>query len=163
VGPLLIEAFRYHKWANLQLLDICSQLNDEQLKLTSTGTYGTIAATFLHLAAAEQRYVKRLGGSPPQLSEKSEFPGVDSLRDQMDRSGDELLALVGRVRPDDTTPAEGTSHVRHWVPIVQSLHHGNDHRTHICTILGAHGLEYGDMDVWAYGEATGGMVPLGAS
>ena len=158
MGPLLIEAFRYHKWANLQLLDVCSQLNDEQLKLTSTGTYGTIAATFLHLAAAEQRYVKRLGGSPPQLSEKSEFPGVDSLRDQMERSGDELLALVGRVRPDDTTPAEGTSHVRHWVPIVQSLHHGNDHRTHICTILGQNGIDYGDLDVWAYATAAGGYV-----
>ena len=43
------------------------------------------------------------------------------------------------------------------------MHHGNDHRTHICTIFGAHGIDYGDMDVWAYGEATGAMVPLSAS
>jgi uncharacterized damage-inducible protein DinB len=158
LGPLLIEAFRYHKWANLQLLEVCAGLEAEQLQLTSTGTYGSIAATFLHLAAAEQRYVKRLGGSAPQLSEKSEFPGIDWLRGQMERSGDELLALAGRVRPDDTTPAEGTFHVRHWVPIVQSLHHGNDHRTHICTILGQNGIDYPDLDVWAYARVAGGYV-----
>src|SRR2546428_10514129 len=68
--PLLLEAFRYHKWANLQLLDVCSNLSDEQLQLTSAGTYGPLAGTFLHLAAAEQRYVKRLGGSGTQPSGK---------------------------------------------------------------------------------------------
>jgi hypothetical protein len=46
------------------------------------------------------------------------------------------------------------------VVIIQALHHGNDHRTHICTILGAGDITYGDMDVWAYGDATGAMVPI---
>jgi hypothetical protein len=49
------------------------------------------------------------------------------------------------------------------VVVIQALHHGNDHRTHICTILGHNGVEYGDMDVWAYGEATGALVQLGAT
>ena len=61
MGPLLIEAFRYNKWANLHLLDVCSGLSDEQLQLTVPGTYGTIAATLMHLLAAEQRYLRRLG------------------------------------------------------------------------------------------------------
>jgi hypothetical protein len=47
-----------------------------------------------------------------------------------------------------------------WVVVVQAIHHGNDHRTHICTILGAHDIPYGDMDVWAYGQATGGIIPV---
>jgi hypothetical protein len=46
------------------------------------------------------------------------------------------------------------------IVIIQALHHGNDHRTHICTILGHHGIEYGEMDVWAYGDATGLIVPV---
>ena len=38
----------------------------------------------------------------------------------------------------------------------QAIHHGNDHRTQICTILGQNGISVGDLDVWAFGEATGG-------
>ena len=81
-----LEAFRYNKWANLKLLDVCAHLTDQQLQLTSPGTYGSFAATLLHLVAAEQRYIKRLGGSKPELSEKSEFPGVTALREHAQRS-----------------------------------------------------------------------------
>ena len=49
------------------------------------------------------------------------------------------------------------------VVLMQALHHGNDHRTHICTILGHHGLPYSDMDVWAYGDATGLILPVAAT
>jgi hypothetical protein len=30
----------------------------------------------------------------------------------------------------------------------------------VCTILGDHDIPYGDMDVWAYGEAMGGIVAI---
>jgi hypothetical protein len=49
------------------------------------------------------------------------------------------------------------------VLLIQALHHGNDHRTHVCTILGHHGIPYGDMDVWAYGEAIGALIPIPAN
>ena len=32
----------------------------------------------------------------------------------------------------------------------QALHHGNDHRTQVCSTLGALGLEVPDIDVWTY-------------
>jgi uncharacterized damage-inducible protein DinB len=51
--PLWVESFRYHRWANLHLLDVCAGLTGEQLQLTTRGTYGTIASTFQHLVAAE--------------------------------------------------------------------------------------------------------------
>ncbi|HAC46678.1 MAG TPA: damage-inducible protein DinB, partial [Chloroflexi bacterium] len=53
--PLLVEAFLYNKWANLHLIDVCGGFSEEQLQMTSPGTYGTIAATFFHMLAAEQR------------------------------------------------------------------------------------------------------------
>jgi uncharacterized damage-inducible protein DinB len=41
----------------------------------------------------------------------------------------------------------------------QFIHHGSDHRAHVGTILGAHGVEPPDLDVWSYareiGEGTG--------
>jgi len=159
--PLGIEAFRYHRWANLHLLDVCAGLSAEQLQLTSPGTYGTIAATLLHLVGAEQRYLRRFTGDEPKVSEKDEFPGVAKLRTVAADAGDKLIEVVRRVDPDEeleTTYANSPHRLRKGVVLLQALHHGNDHRTHICTVLGAHGLEYGDMDVWAYGEAIGALV-----
>ncbi|HEX9099293.1 MAG TPA: DinB family protein [Candidatus Dormibacteraeota bacterium] len=165
--PLLVEAFRYNKWANLHLLDVCSGFSEEQLQMTSRGTYGTLAATFLHMLAAEQRYIKRLGGAEPQINERDEtFPGVAALREHAVRSGDALIEIAPRITPEEAHESKYSNRpfmLHSWVVLIQALHHGNDHRTHICTILGHYGLTYGDMDVWAYGQATGGLTPIEAA
>lgn len=164
MDELLIEAFRYNKWANLHLLDVCAKLSDEQLELTAPGTYGTIAATFVHLTAAEQRYLRRLTGSKPDINEHDAAPpSLAKLREHAARSGDQLVEAAGRITPADTIDEERDGQLMRLhlgVVLVQAMHHGNDHRTHICTILGAHDIPYGDMDVWAYGEAIGGIVPV---
>ena len=152
---MLLQAFRYNRWANLHVLDICSTLDERQLELTAPGTYGTIAATLQHLLAAEQRYVRRVLGSEPRLSEKDDFPGVARLSEHAVRSGDDLIEAA-KVDPDGSTPRGETGVVKHWVVMAQAIHHGNDHRTQICTILGQNGISCGEMDVWAYGEVAGG-------
>jgi uncharacterized damage-inducible protein DinB len=132
--------------------------------LSSPGTYGTIAATWQHLLAAEQRYLTRLKGEEPRLSESKPFPGIALLRREAERTGDELIAAaraIGRGERGDYTFRDERLRLSKWVFAAQALHHGNDHRTHICTILGAHGIEYGDMDVWAFSRATGHETPLG--
>jgi uncharacterized damage-inducible protein DinB len=163
VDSLWVETFRYHKWANLHLLDVCGKLADEQLQLTAPGTYGTIAATFQHLVGAEQRYLRRLDGGDPAINERASFPGILRLRELADSGGDRLIEACRRISPDDTVESkseDGTFKLHLGVVIIQALHHGNDHRTHVCTILGQHGITYGDMDVWAYGDATGAIVPI---
>lgn len=165
MGPVLIEAFRYHKWANLHLLHVCAELTDEQLQLTSPGTYGTIAATLQHMLAAEQRYLWRLGGSEGRFSERHKFPGIAVLIDKAALSGDHLIEKARRTKGDATVEAKfkhGAMKIHVGVLLIQALHHGNDHRTHVCTTLGHHGIPYGEMDVWAYGEATGALVPIPA-
>ena len=161
MDTVLIEAFRYHKWANLHLLEVCAKLPAEELSLTVPGTYGTIAATFQHLVSAEQRYVRRLGFSDPQIRESDPFPGLSVLRDYVARGGDQLIEAAGRIKGDELSDGKdenGTFKVQLGIILVQALHHGDDHRTQICTILGHHGISYGEMDVWEYGEETGGMV-----
>ena len=163
VDSLWVETFRYHRWANLHLLDVSEKLSADQLQLTAPGTYGTIATTWQHLLSAEQRYLRRLSGIEPQLSERDAFPGVAALKEHATRTGDQLLDAATRITPDDSieTKFDDRMFKLHLgVVIIQALHHGNDHRTHICTILGHHGIEYGDMDVWAYGEASGATVPI---
>ncbi len=162
--PLLVEAFRYNKWANLHLLDVCAKLSDDQLQLTAPGTYGTINATLLHLFSAEQRYLRRLAGTKPELSERETAPSVAVLRQHATRSGDELIEAASRITPDEAIDEERNGRpmrLHLGVVLIQAMHHGNDHRTHVCTILGHHAIPYGDMDVWAYGQATGGIVPAG--
>ncbi|HEY0830129.1 MAG TPA: DinB family protein [Candidatus Dormibacteraeota bacterium] len=162
---LLVEAFRYNRWANLHVLDVCAKLGGDQLQLTTPGTSGTLAATLLHLLSAEQRYLRRLVGHEPKLNEKDAFPGVAALRAIAERSGDQLIEVAGRMTGGklvETQYGDRTFKIDLGVVLIQAMHHGNDHRTHVCTILGAHGIEYSDMDVWAYGEATGAMLPLGA-
>ena len=163
MGPILIEAFRYNRWANLHLLDACAALSNDQLQLTAPGTYGTIAATFMHLLSAEQRYLRRFGAGDARINERDVIPGLAVLREHAERSGDQLIEIATRIKPDDAIEEKrdgGTFRLELGVVLMQALHHGNDHRTHICTILGQHGIEYGDMDVWAYGHATGALAPV---
>lgn len=164
--PLWIEAFRYHRWANLHLLEVCAQLPPEQLDLTAPGTYGTVGGTWLHLLAGEQRYLRRLGGREPQLSEKDGFPGIAVLKEQAARTGDELIEAASRITPDDVIDSKYDNQpvrLHLGLVMIQALHHGNDHRTHICTILGHHQIPYGDMDVWAYGDTIGAIVPIASN
>jgi uncharacterized damage-inducible protein DinB len=157
-SDVLVQALRYNRWATLRLIDVCSPLTSEQLELSSPGTYGSIAATFQHLVSAEHRYVRRLVGFEPEVSETDEFPGLAKLREHADRSGKALIESAGKFDPDAASKGGDEWDVRHWVAMTQAIHHGNDHRTHICTILGQNGISYGDLDVWAFADANDGYV-----
>ena len=147
------DALGYNRWANLQLLEECRDLTQAQMELTVPGTYGTIAATFMHLLGAEQRYLRRLTGAEPVLSEKDGFPGIAALMEHARRSGDALVEVARRLGPEDTTDVKFDSEtipMRKSLIVVQAIHHGNDHRTHICTILGSHSIPFEGIDVWTY-------------
>jgi uncharacterized damage-inducible protein DinB len=164
--PILIEALRYNRWANVHLLDVCAGLSEDQLQLTAPGTYGTIAATLLHLVSAEQRYLRRFGAGEARISERDAFPGIAALREHAARNGDQLIEVAGRLNPDEAIEEKrdsGTVRLQLGVVLLQAIHHGNDHRTHVCTILGSNGVEYGNMDLWAYGQATGALAPVASS
>jgi uncharacterized damage-inducible protein DinB len=166
LDDLWIETFRYNKWANLHLLDVCAKLTDEQLQWTAPGTYGTIASTFHHLVGAEQRYLRRLDGGAPSTNEKDGFPGIAKLKELASDSGDRLIKAAANITPADAieeTRDGRTIKLYLGVVIIQALHHGNDHRTHVCSILGHHDVDYGEMDVWSYGEAIGGIVTIPAT
>jgi uncharacterized damage-inducible protein DinB len=156
MDEITLDALRYHRWANLQLLDACGKLTREQLELTAPGTYGTIAATFTHMLSAEQRYVARLKGQP-RPDHHDELPGIEALQERFRRSADELIAAVEDLKAGATTEVDFDGQkvqLRQSTIVVQALHHGNDHRTHIGTILGFHKLTGPDIDGWMYGVDT---------
>jgi uncharacterized damage-inducible protein DinB len=151
--------FQHHAWATLTLIDHCKRLSPEQLGAAVPGTRSSILTTLVHLVAADGRYQERITGArhEPRASEREEPPSLDELaaifRSQVGRWYEFLD------RADDlnvTMPAEkGFPEVQHAEDLLflQAIHHGNDHRTHICTILGASGAEVPELDGWDYWRA----------
>ena len=100
------------------------KLSDDQLQLTSPGTYGTIASTLHHLVAAEQRYAVRFtGATPTTVEDKDEFPGVAKLRELASVSADQLIEVAAKGNYDvvDVEWPEGEFKLDLGVVIVQAL------------------------------------------
>lgn len=158
---ILRTMFQHHAWATLTLIDHCKSLAPEQLEATAPGTRGSILTTLVHLVAADGRYQERLAHErfEARASERSDPPSLDALEaifhSQVERwyglveRADELHAVIA-AEPENDYP-EVPDAVE--LLFLQAIHHGNDHRTHICTILGAAGLEPPELDGWLYWKA----------
>src|ERR1700733_6877024 len=94
----LTNFFKQHLWANLCLLEACTNLSDEQLDATTRGTFGSVRETLMHLFAAEERYVSLLTGqhSENALSEDDSFAGFNELRQRARKTGEELIVIAER-------------------------------------------------------------------
>ncbi|MGD0862890.1 MAG: DinB family protein [Candidatus Limnocylindrales bacterium] len=151
----LSEAFQHHTWATEQLIRHLRRLPRGALGASSPGTYGEVLATLSHLIDADLRYLGYLEGTPPPpktapdpIRTLDEL--ADALRDQAVRWR-VVLARAGEL--DITLPARGTRpELPHATNLLfaQALHHGNDHRTQICSVLSSNGYESPDLDVWRY-------------
>ena len=155
----LVHLFKYNRWANLRLLNSCAGLTPDFLEAPAGGgAFGTIQDTLVHLLAAEERYVALLTGEAqpePPLRERDDFPGFDHLRARAERSGEALIALAG----DDpgAQVLRGTRggepyEVPAFVPLVQAIHHANEHRSQITSLLGRLEIEPPNLSGWGYGE-----------
>jgi len=164
----LLRAIRHNTWANLELMRFCAGLSTEQLAWTSPGTYGTIHATLHHIVGAEHGYLFSLSGARPPIETDGggrvmtpdwQAP-LDELTLRARSNGDRMEAVLEgdydparRIkRPSGAVAAAG-------VIVAQYIHHGSDHRAHVGTTLGAHGLAGPNLDLWAYGRAIGDVTP----
>jgi uncharacterized damage-inducible protein DinB len=163
MNETLREMFRYHTWATLKLLDHCEALPPEQLDQTTPGTMGSIRETFAHLIGADAGYQARLrGDSSLRIANAYERP-LAELRGYFVERSQGWEEALGHLDDFDPLLEAGDDHpdvphVRDLL-LTQALHHGNDHRTHICSVLGAHDLEVPEIDAWMYWFETRN-VPL---
>ncbi len=148
--------FDHHEWATLALIDLCAALPPEIQAATVPGTHGSIEATLVHLVAAEQRYLTAMiGGAPADQKVHETIPiRIDQLRAPFEQQAQHWRSLLDRVDGlDITLPGRGQEpDIPHAESLLflQTIHHGNDHRTQVCTILGALGLEAPELDGWHY-------------
>jgi uncharacterized damage-inducible protein DinB len=154
----LLRAVRHSCWANEELIEFCGRLSPEQLSWTVSGTYGSIQQTLQHIVGAELGYLFALTREAPvggplrpdalvSLGELAtrERSVAERCEHVLSGSFDPARVVSRPNRPDATA----------GVVIAQLVHHGSDHRAQVATILGAHGLEPPDIDVWAYGRSIG--------
>ncbi len=161
MGHALHDLARHNAWATSQLLEFCRGLDEPTLNTTVPGTFGTIIETLRHIINAEASYLFRLTGAwPTHPWRDDDAVGLDVLAERA-----ELLAttleqfLAGEWDSERLGEARGDNGevfaVRAGIFLTQALHHANEHRAHICTILGALGHEPPDVSAWGYALATG--------
>ena len=147
--------FQYNLWANLRLLDACTQLSDAQLDTTTKGTFGSVRETLMHLFAAEEGYVRDITGTAPTpgLKEFSTFAGFDELRRRAERSGNELITVAqqGNLSQILHLPEDYDAPV--IIVLIQALNHAIDHRSQIATLLSQQDIEPPRLDGWGYNNA----------
>ena len=157
---LLSDAFRHHIWATEQVLDACASLTPEQLEVPVPGTYGSIIETLRHIVQADSFYLTIFTDGRVELIEKEAKLGVDELRSRFSTFGAEYETLLASDPDPDADLIErggdgSEFHSKMGLRLAQVVHHGSDHRSQICTALTGLGVTPPDIDLWAYGDATG--------
>lgn len=157
---LLSDAFRHHIWATERVLEACASLTPEQLEMPVPGTYGSIIDTLRHIVQADSFYLTIFTNGRVALIDRDAGLGVDELRSRFAAYGPEYEALLaGAPDPDADVIERGDDgsefHSKMGLRLAQVVHHGSDHRSQICTALTGLGVSPPDIDLWAYGDATG--------
>jgi uncharacterized damage-inducible protein DinB len=112
---------------------------------------------FNHIVNAETWYLRLVTGELPNKPPREGEPrSLGELRGPnrwlaerwavaLDQDRDPELVLPYQRGDDPEVMAD-------WIPLVQTVHHGDDHRTQVATLLGRQNVEAPRLDGWAFGE-----------
>jgi uncharacterized damage-inducible protein DinB len=160
----LTALFRHKTWATIALVDFCRGMPEAVLDAATPGTYGTIRDTFHHLVRAEESYFARVSGRRFFEPLEDRQVGLDELATRIERLGAEWETFAGdeQAQARMVTTSDGWRLATAYV-MAQAVHHAGDHRTHILSVLSAHGVEVPEVDVWSYADATGDVEHVAAA
>ena len=160
---VLAKLFEHNHWANLQILQVCSTLTDEQLDTEpDSTTKGSIRATLQHMMESQQSYWTQVAGEKPQFNWATP-PDFATLEWAATLTGEGLLTLAknepGKLR--QTFQYDGYA-IEPWVVMVQAINHSTEHREQIKSMLSALGVTPPRIDGWMYGNITKALIELEA-
>ncbi len=158
-GNVLVRLFEHNQWANLQIIQACASLSDEQLDAEPRPvTKGTIRDTLVHLVSAQRGYLATLT-LPVEERPKGPVEYAD-LEESLRVSGEGLIALArdeGGL-PEGSLRTNSGNLTEPWVVMLQVINHAGEHREQIKSMLSDLGITPPDLDGWDYGVASGGLV-----
>jgi uncharacterized damage-inducible protein DinB len=153
---VLRSMFEHHLWPTETLIVHLDRLPAEQLDASVPGTYGSMIDTLTHMIDADTRYLLRLRDPTPPPAVDRVGIALAQLRSELPehrRRWDEAVtdleaqtlhaSILGRDDYPDTDPAES-------MLLIQAIHHGNDHRTQVCSTLGVLELTVPEIDGWDF-------------
>jgi len=146
------EIIRHNSWATSRLIEHIRSMPPETVELSAPGTYGPIGETLAHLLRAERAYLAHVKGEKPTFGQR--ILDLAVLADEARSLGEqwEYLVQVG-INPDlEAETMHGEQTVR--TLIAQVVNHATEHRAHVCTVLGAHGMQTPPLDPFSYRAAV---------
>ena len=155
----LFDLLKHNAWASRRLLTFCTPLTPAQWNATVDGTYGTIFETMRHYLSSEAGYLRRLSGEEPSwdIEALDATPADFATRiDELDARWMRLLSTpfdaerIFVVRWKDF----GARDVPAGVILAQAVHHANEHRSQIATILTQLGVTPPEWGLWDYAQNT---------
>jgi uncharacterized damage-inducible protein DinB len=157
--------FRRNAWATERLLDFCEG-RPEATSPAEEDVYGGIEPMFNHILSAETGYLRLVTGELPEDRVRESNPRpLQALREPARWLEERWAAALETDRDPELVLSyqrgDDAEVMPDWLPLVQCVHHGDDHRTQVATLLGRHGTEAPSLDGWDFGEiataADGGV------
>jgi uncharacterized damage-inducible protein DinB len=156
----LEKLFEHNKWANEQILRLCSTLTDEQLDAQPVSvTKGTIRETLQHMVRSQAGYLSLLT-LPVDQRRRSPAASLSELQESARESDEKLVMLAKSGFPTARLQTTDGFYVEPWVVVVQIINHATEHREQVKSMLTALGITPPDIDGWGYAEAAQAMVPV---
>jgi uncharacterized damage-inducible protein DinB len=156
---LVDDAMAHHIWATQRLIDACADLTPEQLRTPAPGTFGPIIDTLRHIVSTDGWYLTFFRDWTNAIDEEDQGVTLADLRAAITTNGGawtEILAAGPDGEEDMVEHGDGWDfHSPVAFRLAQVFHHGTDHRSQVCTALTSLGIEPPEIDLWAWGEATG--------
>jgi len=150
----MIEPFRHNAWATLRLLEFCRDLDPAMLETTARGTYGPVNETLAHVVGQDEVLASMVEGAaasgpPPR------FASVDDLLERARWQADRWERILEPEPHPERLVEHDEGGVRRLVRVgtvlAEAIHHGNHHRSQVCTALSAIDIAPPALDGWAYG------------
>jgi uncharacterized damage-inducible protein DinB len=162
----LLDFFRHNSMMNRLLIETCEKLSPEQLATITAGTYGSIAATLVHIANAQAGYAARLlDRERPERLPEDPFPGMAAVAERLEQTNGQLEEATSRRDWDRQVQITGDDPAGTWLMpvglfLLQAINHGTEHRSQIATTLTQLGVKPPEMDGWGYIFATDYLVDV---
>ena len=157
----LVKLFEHNNWANMQIIQACYALSDEQLDAEpQSATKGSISGTLSHLVTSQRGYLALL--TLPVEARPNTPLTFSELQESLRISGEGLLALARDEHnfPQTRLQTRDGFYVEPWVVMVQIINHATEHREQIKSMLSALGVTPPDIDGWDYGDVNEALIPI---
>jgi uncharacterized damage-inducible protein DinB len=148
------DIIRHNSWATSRLIAHIRSMPPATLDLSAPGTYGPIGATLAHLLRAERAYLAHVKGERPTPEQRDPHVDLAQLADQARSLGEqwEHLVQVGINSDLEAQTMHGVQTA--GTLLAQVVNHATEHRAHVCTVLGAHGLQPPALDAFSHRAAV---------